>query len=295
MSTSPYIPFENGHPGFKIALKPLDPARWIEPDEGLGDRLTEKAHLDETAADEVFRASPEADAAQRETLRLLSRYLLEHHPSFYWKDGSVIHLPTAKRCIDLSSGEPPLKLAGQLVDDDLCLMMRDEDGRWRLMAASLHFPSHWSLGEKFGKSMAEIHTPVPAFVEEMDKRVARIFDNLRREQPVWRLNWSLHDEPGLHLPGPTGGPRFAGVEGASLLAKAFLRVERQTLTKLPETGAILFTIKTYQDPLPALLTHGGPDMVHDLHAGLSAMNADQLSYKGLTDARDRVLAAIAET
>ncbi|WP_370339640.1 heme-dependent oxidative N-demethylase subunit alpha family protein, partial [Parvularcula marina] len=95
MSTSPYIPFENGHPGFKIALKPLDPARWIEPDEGLGDRLTEKAHLDETAADEVFRASPEADAAQRETLRLLSRYLLEHHPSFYWKDGSVIHLPTA--------------------------------------------------------------------------------------------------------------------------------------------------------------------------------------------------------
>ena len=287
-----YLPFEGGHPGFRIALKPLDPAQWIEPDEGLAERLAEKDRLSATDPEGTFRANEGTHAAQAETLRLLTTHLTGDHPSWYRRDGHMMNLPKAGRCVDLSTGAPPLRTAGRLVDDDLCLMVRDEDGRWRLQAASLHFPSHWSLGEKFGKSMAEIHIPVPRFVEEMDRRVARIFDNLRPEQPVWRLNWSLHDENTLALPGPTDGPRFQGVEGAALLAKAFLRVERQTLTRLPETGAILFTIKTYQDPLPALLRQGGEEVRRDLHAALSAMNAEQLAYKGLIDARERVLGAV---
>ena len=286
-----YLPFENGHPGFKIALKPLDPSQWIEPDEDLGMRLAEKARLTSDDPEAVFQALPGTETAQREILRLLSAYLVEHYPSLYWKDGPVIHLPTAKVCVEMTSKAPALQTAGQLVDDDLCMMIRQEEG-WVLGAASLHFPSHWSLAEKFGKSMATIHKPVPGFSGEMEKRVTRIFDHLQPEQPVWRLNWSLHDDPTLPMPAPTDGPRFANVEGAALLAKAFVRVERQTLRKLPVSGEILFTIKTYIDPLTTLMKNGDPGVVEDLHRALSSMNDDQLAYKGLTDARAKILAAL---
>ena len=41
-------------------------------------------------------------------------------------------------------------------------MRRGEDG-WRLAAGSLCFPSSWSLDEKFGRPLQEIHAPVPGF------------------------------------------------------------------------------------------------------------------------------------
>ncbi|MEM9234234.1 MAG: DUF3445 domain-containing protein [Pseudomonadota bacterium] len=289
---SPYIPFEKGHRGFEIALNTLDPADWIEPDDALAERLAQKALLSAKDPEGTFRAEAGTHAAQAEVLRLLTAYLTKYHPSLYWRDGPTMHLPKAGLCVDLTTGAPPLQIAGQLVDDDLCLMVRDETRGWHLGAASLHFPSHWSMAEKFGLSMDDIHAPVPGFADRMAARVDRIFDHLRPEQPVWRLNWSLHDEPTLPLPGPTEGPRFQDTEEEALLARAFMRVERQTLRKLPDSGAILFTIKTYIDPLPALLKKGGAGMVQDLHAALSAMDGDQLAYKGLTEARDRVLAAI---
>ncbi|TIU52784.1 MAG: DUF3445 domain-containing protein, partial [Mesorhizobium sp.] len=56
----------------------------------------------------------------------------------------------------------PLVQASLLVQEDLILMRRDESG-WRLAAGSLCFPSSWSLLEKFGKPLQQIHAPVPGF------------------------------------------------------------------------------------------------------------------------------------
>ena len=59
------------------------------------------------------------------------------------------------------------------------LMRRGEDG-WRLAAASLCFPSSWSLEEKFGRPLQDIHTPVPGFGRGTRTAdiIHRIFDNL---------------------------------------------------------------------------------------------------------------------
>ena len=75
----------------------------------------------------------------------------------------------------------------------------------------------------------------------------------------------------------------------------FLRVERQTLRKLPETGAILFTVRIYVDPLAALERH--PDaaaIAKALIAQLEALDAAQLAYKGLTLERTRLVARLDE-
>lgn len=76
-------------------------------------------------------------------------------------------------------------------------------------------------------------------------------------------------------------------------AHAFIRVERQTLRKLPVSGDILFTIRIHLDPLAALAHH--PDratLAPAFAAQLEALAIAQLDYKGLTSDRDRLVSVL---
>ena len=73
-------------------------------------------------------------------------------------------------------------------------------------------------------------------------------------------------------------------EGVVADANCFIRIERQTLRKLPATGFILFTIKVLLDPLAALGRHPeGPALARGLKARLQQLDAAQLAYKGLVE------------
>src|SRR6185369_15328865 len=88
----------------------------------------------------------------------------------------------------------------------------------------------------------EIHAPVPAYADELAARVDRFLDRLDR--PVWRRNWFIHDSPELHLPEPP-----VHLPTPRVPDDLWLRSERQTLRRLPSTGAVLFTIGTQLVPL----------------------------------------------
>ena len=78
---------------------------------------------------------------------------------------------------------------------------------------------------------------------------------------------------------------------ADIVAQSFVRVDRQTLRKLPASGDILFTIRIYLDPLAVLIRH--PDRAR-IAAGfatqLGELDDAQLDYKGLIADRDRLVA-----
>lgn len=190
-------------------------------------------------------------------------------------------------------GEPPLLAVSRQVQEDLCLLQRDAAG-WRLTAASLCFPSAWSLREKFGLPMAAIHAEVPGFPGRMREVVARIFDNLKVEQPVARLNWSIYGDDRLrhsetHSPSDQRFPPDIPVG-----QRAVIRVERQSLRRLPITDAILFTIRVHLSPMRALEGHPrGRALAGSLRAQLLALTPEQLDYKGLSDVRERLAEALA--
>lgn len=75
----------------------------------------------------------------------------------------------------------------------------------------------------------------------------------------------------------------------------FLRVERQTLRKLPQTGAIAFTIRIALHGLDSLERHHEAGRIAAaLREQIAALTPEQLDYKGLTREKDRVLARLAE-
>lgn len=296
-----HTPYDGSSKLFTIGLKPLDPANWIEVDRHLLSYLAEKRRLYDVIPDRVFVEDDGTRDAQREVLDLLDVYLPERFPETHRRtDGSVDVKGAADHPAPPSPiADAPLVTASLLVQEDLILMRRGEDG-WRLAAGSLCFPSSWSLAEKFGKPLQQIHEPVPGFgpgTRPADL-INRMFDGLQG-QAVERYNWSIQSGDGLYHPlsnveridRATNRPtRFPD---GDVKAHAFIRVERQTLRKLPASRDILFTIRIHLDPLAVLSRH--PDraaLAASFAAQLEALDLAQLDYKGMTSDRDRLIAVL---
>lgn len=285
-------PYDGSSRLFQIGLKPLDLADWIEVDANLVAHLAEKDRLRIAHPDEVFVAEPGTEDAQAEVLALLAEHLPARYPEVYRQEGSAIEIVPAGRRVALDApGVPPLQIAASLVQEDLILMRRGEPG-WRLAAGSLSFPSSWSLREKFGRPIDEVHAPVPGFGAgtRNHELIARMLDHLRPEISVIRWNWSLYGDDRLYHP-ESAGPdaRRFGPEAE----RVFLRVERQTLRRLPKSLDILFTIRIHIDPLSALEAH--PDAARvaaTLASQLGELTEEQTAYKGLTAERDKLVARL---
>ena len=275
---------------FTIALAPLGDLPWFDPDERLADELREKDVLLATRRDTVFAAEPGTEPAQAEAAEAILADLLARRPDVWRRSGDVVEAVPAGLSVRVDGSEPALLAAARLVQDDLVLMRRGDAG-WRLAAAVLCFPSSWSLAEKFGDTLDGIHASVPGY-DRMATRMARIFDNLRPEIPVWRLNWSIYPDDRLHHP---EAKQLGADWFRSPANPVFVRVERQTLTRLPRSGDILFTIRVSVDPVAAMAGHpDGARLALGLADQLASLDPDQLAYKALTSHRDVLVARLRE-
>lgn len=290
--TPAHTPYDGSAQPFTIGLQQLDLKDWIEIDDNLLPYLAEKKRLFALHSDKIFVEEPDTRAAQREVFDLLVAHLVEHYPALYALNGQVITLSGWEEPVELGDvGAPFLHRAANLIQEDLVLMRKDEKRGWHLAAASLSFPSSWTLLEKFGRSMDDIHAPVPDFNTGTRNAglITRMFDNLRPDRSVYRMNWSLQPDGTLYHP-LASHQKGALYSNDDIATQCFIRVERQTLRKLPASGDILFTIRIHLNPINALKKH--PEcraVVEAFCRQLEALNPAQLNYKGIMTIRDRLI------
>jgi hypothetical protein len=286
-ATAPkYTPYLAGS-SFVIGLSAIDPKHWLEPDDDLPAFLTEKQRLLATEYDAIFRQVEGSEAGQRECLDLVVSHLLQDHPALCRRVGDRLEI--GGRSVDLASDAPPLITAGSLVQDDLVILSKRDDG-WNLVAGYVAFPSSWSLREKVGHPMEIVHAHVPGFAggTRNATMINRIFDNLQPDLPAVRMNWSIYPEGELFWP-PERGARHEGREFTA--SNNFLRVERQALRRLPKTGDIIFSIRIYSDPIASLagLSDGGAEVAGGLIRRLEEFTPEQLAYKGMVSKKDALV------
>lgn len=224
-----HAPWAEAPPDFAIGLRPIGVEAWLEG--GEADPAARKDPLFAAQRDLVWAETDGSRAGQAEILAMVEAAGAAPEPR-----------------PDL----PPLHAAARAVADDLCLMER-RDGEWRLAALSLCAGTFFTAAEVIGKPLAALHAPVPGFGERFLSRVVRIFDALRPGQVLERRNWTVMAGDDLFAPdGAAIRARIAGVTPANAGAALFLRVERQTLRRLPATGGLVFTIRVWRHPLGAL-------------------------------------------
>lgn len=261
-----------------------------EFDDTYPEQMRQRRNLLDTQHETVFAALPHTEAAQAETLDLLIDHLTTDHPTWFDRTSSAHTGPLIKNRLTgerwtLDPPPPnPLERAGRLVAEDLCLLNQPHDGApFHLVAAILCFPSRWRLADKLGQPLTAIHAPVPTYATHLASPVDRFMMSLKPNRSVTRLNWSIHDNPALHQPhGHATPPQPITAENAG--TTLHLRLERQTLTRLPRTGAILFTIRTHQHKLATITqTTAWAETI-------KALPPDLATYKGISHFRDVLLA-----
>jgi dimethylamine monooxygenase subunit A len=278
-----YLPFAEGQWQLKMGLRSLDLDSWIEIDDTFLPYLARKQDLLAAHYTDLYAAVPGSEAGQQEVLALLLEYLPKRFPTHYQREiGGITNLVAGERWQVAEWGDRPLDLAGRLVQEDLCLMLPSQSG-YILGAASLCFPLYWRLQEKLGQPIGQIHAPVPDYTAKLARPVDGFFDRLQPQSPGYRFNWSIVDTPelflGLHRQHQMADSISAEQAGEQL----WIRVERQTLRRLPQSHAVLFTVRTYVYPLSILAQH--PQAARGLQMAIAQIPPQMQLYKSINPIR----------
>lgn len=283
-----YLPFEAGSFRMAMDLVTVPEAAWFELDQHYGAEMTERRRLLHTAHDQVFAACPMSAAARAEALAMVAAALALHHPDWFSRSGGWLRNRLTDERWDLQAPSiDPLEVAGRLVQEDLCLIQMGEAGPL-FTAAVLCAPSRWRLQEKIGRPLAAVHDPVPLYADRLARPVDRFMRHLKIGRIASRLNWSVVDDPALFQ--PTGKWRADGtpdINAANAGARLFLRVERQTLRRLPDSLAILFGIRVHVYPLEQVIDR--PARAAALAAAVRALPPDIVLYKSVLPFREALL------
>ena len=288
-----YLPFEVGPHRMVMGLVARPPDELIELDERYLEEMAERRALLASRHGDVFAARPGSEGARREALNRIAALLPARFPLWFKRCGPLLRNLLTEEAWDLAQPPcDPLELAGRLVQEDLCLIETRDAGPV-LQAAVLCAPSRWRLHEKIGRPLADIHERVPLYADHLSAPVDRLMRHLKTGKLAERLNWSVTDDPALfQVEGKHRTEPDPSITAGNAAERLFLRVERQTLSRLPESGYVLFTIRVHSYPLPRVVAQ--PGAADRLAAAVRALPTAMAAYKSLPSFRLALQGYLAE-
>ncbi|KAG5644931.1 hypothetical protein DXG03_007396 [Asterophora parasitica] len=210
--------------------------------------------------------------------------------------------------LDINDGDnaavKALEISALLVQEDLALMIEGTDGKYYFQAGAITIAGFWRIQDKIGLPLDEIHTSgdVPRYKDKLQASMERFFQRLAVDKPVVRNNYFFQvvkptspggieeiDPEELGWAESSNGPEDAfshthpehqPTRPTPTPSTVRLRSERQTLRRLPHSGAILFTIRTHLTPIDKLAEE--PGMARRLASALRGWGDDIGQYKGKT-------------
>lgn len=184
----------------------------------------------------------------------------------------------------------PMEYITRQTQGDFALLDQRDDNLW-MDAGMITTQADWSLDFDIGMNFFEWHAPVPK-AHEMGifVRALKFLLNLQQGSPVRRLNWTMTVNPRLDT-SPENyhkwGPMTTGLTIDNIGQKQYLRVELQTLFRLPRSNAIAFPIRCYLCSFDDLMTV--PKWGRRLHRVIRDVPDELATYKGFIDNKPLML------
>ncbi|MBL9173648.1 MAG: DUF3445 domain-containing protein [Verrucomicrobiales bacterium] len=244
-----------------------------------------------TSAEPWFQLGPGDDPALKERRRLLEVFPSRHAP---WLAGADPVLQGLMRWFrdpipGLAGGEGAsmARELGAQWRPDYVLLRKDREGEHRMVGGCVCDPSSWDPAEKLGKSVAEIHSPVPTLNDRLGPRIRTLLERLPAAGLLARENWGLSAVPDRNLHPALQCPRLTADADPD---RTWLRVEHQAFRAVPEADGIVFVIWLTVHPLREVLAV--PGVAPLLCRALESMPESIAVYKGLAVARTPLLERI---
>ncbi|KAL2056379.1 hypothetical protein ABVK25_003402 [Lepraria finkii] len=296
----PYRPFKHGPYHITMGLRTMQWDDWIELDNHyLKFHEDKKCRIEERGATHC-RTAPEAMDGAIELLEELCDYLPQRYPTLFRKTPVGIDNIVTGECFNVTQcplPEDPMQTCARLVQDDLAIMFEGPDSQYYLLAGAILLAGFWRLSDKFGMPLSEIHTSgdVPGFKTKLEKGMMNFFRRVQPNGPVLRNNYFLQVDDELAWSssiGPEDGDHTQAVgwhtaEKNKAIEHHFFRSERQSLRRLPRSGGVVFTIRTYFEPVTAIAKE--PGVPGRLASAVRSWGDDVSKYKGRERYQDVLL------
>ena len=256
-----YQPYRWASVDFTIGLRPVRKSEWIQFSPRHADNMREKRSRLSAQRDRYYRTLPESLNAQRELRDLVVAHLLTDHAERYALAGST--LTSRHESLTWQLDDPqiePLRQLSDVIEEDF-MLLQELDGVMRITASSNAYSSSGRLVSAVGQTVHWAHMPVPTLSDKLGVRIDRVLSSVHEDTPCERFNWQVTPMATLFFP---DDPHRANANAMHAVCDAlrcepgragellFIRVERQTLSRLPDSRTVAFSLHTYSDPLSVL-------------------------------------------
>ncbi len=265
----------------------------VETDEHYFSEIKLKRSLLDEDHRYYFDVLPESERAQWDVVELVLNNLMKHDPTSFSLGKNGDALKWHNRKLDErfefqfrdSSSLPvaPLDWVGRQVQEDLIILNQVGE----VVAGQLCFPSGWALHEKLGKQFLDVHAPLPAVTNPMIQSANKFLERIPVGKSFVRNNWGFRLGDQLDMSSKYSKiyreklvDELPSLSYESFGDKIFVRIEHQTLTRLPDSNFVLFTIHTFHSSLREETSD--PQRARTMLSFLKGVPKDLIDYKIIT-------------
>ncbi|KAF2836810.1 hypothetical protein M501DRAFT_939190 [Patellaria atrata CBS 101060] len=202
-----------------MSLTKMEPDWWLELEDTYIKRVKQRCEIFEKVGHHVLAGLPGSELACKELMEMCLQFLCVRYPHYFNldKENMKFENKILETITDLKT-TPPLHVIIQNVPEDFGIMLRNpETGLYQLRAGVICSALGW---------------------------------NKPTDKPIQRGSWGLEVDQPLYM--PPGDPhekyRESQVPDVSL-DRMHLRVDWQTLRRLPLSGAVVFNFKALFTPV----------------------------------------------
>lgn len=238
-----------------MSIFKLDINHWLDMDKYYWHYIEEKKRVFMKYGKQNIDWLPGSEDACLELMETVSQHMIERYPLLFTvlidkkSKGRVVKNELTREILDMTLPlkEHPLVYVLKMAKEDFYLVKQSpEDGLHRLVAAAVPFPGgSFDILTKIGKHIDAIHADVPYYKEKLRNSMQRWFLRLQPNGPVERASWYMSWDHKLKMSNVYQLPEIVpDLEESLKLTEpgSFnVRVERQTLRRLPRSQAIVFT------------------------------------------------------
>ncbi|KAF7587116.1 hypothetical protein BBP40_007707 [Aspergillus hancockii] len=246
----PYRPFRWGYHQ-TMSLTKLETDWWIELENTYKHRIAQRKDLYAKYGNDVLGWLPGSELACKELMEMVLQFVCARYPQYFSiVDNHILQNRILGVEQDIRS-KHPLETLIDNVPEDFGVMLRDEKtGNYFLRAGVICSSLGWNVGSKIGLQLHQIHDPVPDYKEKMQFSMDRFFTKMPTDKPIQRGSWGLEVGRPLYMPKGDPHEKLRLYQDPNLqLEDCNLRVDWQTLRRIPLSGAVVFNFKAFFTPV----------------------------------------------
>ncbi|CAL3964279.1 hypothetical protein PZA11_001676 [Diplocarpon coronariae] len=234
-----------------MSFQKLEPDWWLEVENSYVSRVKERQELFREYGRKVLDYLPGSELACKELMEMCLQFYCARYPAQFSlsPDKKIFHNRILGTETILKRYHPLHILLNNVPEDFAIVLRNEEDGMYYFRAGVICSSLGWNVGTKIGLQLEQIHNRIPDY-KKMSFSMDRFFSKMATDSPIQRGSWGL--EVGTPLFMPPGHPHEALRETQNAELKiddCNLRVDWQTLRRLPLSAGVVFNFKALFTPV----------------------------------------------